>query len=192
MRVLKRSKQLFLTRIDERRFSEALVRSFPEVAFIDGARWPTATPPLRDSIDTASAREVYIWNREIAPAIAPMEWGGGYQGPTSGFVIMLQRSEVKDHLLLSGAIGWGSSTDSEYEPSMSQFVAQVWRILGSVTSRRLVWVNPADRSIIDADVAGFAVGLDAIEWCRQNADRRLKYSTTYNYYLPGELVNTAI
>jgi hypothetical protein len=191
MAVSKRIKQLFLTKIDEQRFSEALRHSFSQIAFIDGSRWPTALPPLCATIQEASDTDVLLWNRQIVPSILGLKRSENiFQGPLSGVVIMLQRCRMEDHLLLSGSIGWAANDTGLEAEAMSRFAAGVWKILGSISSTRLAWVNPADQSILDDNVAGFLVGLDAIQWCLENSHRRLKYRSTNNYYLPAGIIST--
>ena len=185
----KRASQIFLSDVDEQCFSAALNGSFSKMAFIDGARWATAAPPLCMSINEASSSEVLLWNRELVPTILGIEQShGDFQGPLSGIVILMQRCRIQDHLLLSGSIGWGTNeTAAEAEP-MSAFASKVWRILRSISTPAVVCVNPADRTALGDPVSGFLVGNDAVRWCAADSDRRLKYRSTNNYLLPIDLV----
>ena len=122
---------LLMTRKDEAKLSTGLLELAPSIAFIDGQRWASLEPPLRQSIDRCLDGEVFIWNRALAPALpGTPRPGGGAQGPTSGPVIQFSRCVMEGDELLSGRIAAGF--DSE-ERERAAFVDQVWKLVKSIT-----------------------------------------------------------
>jgi hypothetical protein len=120
-----------MTPADEARLSTGLLDLAPSTAFIDGARWPSLEPPLRDSIDLCLDGEVLIWNRELSPDLlgVPLP-GGGFQGPQSGPVLQFSRCFVDGDELLSGRIAASFWSDDQHRAA---FVDRVWKLVKSIT-----------------------------------------------------------
>lgn len=98
---------------------------------IDGARWRTLDPPIRDSIAECEQGEVFIWNRELSPTLPIVHSpGGGIEGPKSGPVIQYNRCVMEDDELLSGRIAAGFlSTDTD----RAAYIDPVWKLVKAST-----------------------------------------------------------
>jgi hypothetical protein len=185
MTTLKRTAIVFMTAADERQLSLALLEISPNVRFIDGARWPSSSPPTCLSIEYVSSKDVFIWHPDIIPSIVGQPWHDVFQGPMTGIVIRLERCQIQNSFLLSGSMGWASNASSPIAKPMARFASEVWKSLEEISSAKVDWVNPSDGSIIDSATPGFVVGLDAIRWCQEDLSRKLKFRATENYYLPS-------
>ena len=84
----------FFTTDDEEEVSEALLRAFPCLKFVDGQRWQTAEPPLVTGIHKCKSGLAYLWPSDLVSELPFLELPAArrygkirYQGPTAGPVI---------------------------------------------------------------------------------------------------------
>jgi hypothetical protein len=159
---------LILTVEDQDVLSGALLAALPNLAFVNGTRWRTEQPPLVASIAAATAYQVLLWDRAMVPTLpcAP-DAHGGVLGPSTGYVISLDRTSLgRNHLgkevLISGALAW--SVDN---PSTEDILFQrtVWKVVRRCMSAK---VKVANGNV----AAGFLAGAGAVRWWQERPDER--------------------
>lgn len=114
----------FFAQEDEKEASEALLRAFPSLKFVDGQRWQTEVPPLVSGIDKCKSGIAYLWPSDLVSELPfrelPKERQYGefrFQGPTAGPVIQFCRCLKKP-----GVIEFGQA-----DASTSDANSPVWK-----------------------------------------------------------------
>lgn len=157
---------------DEDALAAALLELEPDVAFVDGQRWPSPAPPLVASISAASQGEIFIWNRRLSPSLQSTRLQSGqYQGPSSGVVIQFERSPLLEAELRSGRIaaGWDDA-----DASMSNFVRAVCDVVESVTT--------ADLETLTGKRFPYRIGTHARAWLLSSPSHRLRDRSVLSAY----------
>lgn len=184
--------QLFMTIEDERAISDAIRALVPQAAFVDGALWPTADPPLRNTIADCRESQGFVWNRAIYPTLPSAPRNGAFDGPRAGPVIEFTRSRVIsadaaerryfDSAMVSGRIAWGGSNEYPGFELMRDFVSQVWKAIRRMSPTKLAVVSP-DRKIIDTSVRAYVAGPGAVSWWQASPHRVLRDRANTTLYL---------
>jgi len=155
----KKSQCIFLSKIDEQLFETQLRLCFEEIMFIDGVRWQSPTPPAKNTISDCSSPIVYLWDRKLVPTLPFKQLESGLiQGPSSGVVIQLIRSRLREGILESGDIGIGYDASDK---GIAHFVAGVWKILRKLNTASLDYVNRTTNEILETNITNYIVGGDA-------------------------------
>jgi hypothetical protein len=99
----------FFTTDDEEEVSEALLKTFPCLKFVDGQRWQTAEPPLVTGIHKCKSGIAYLWPSDLVPQLPFIELPKArqygkirFQGPTAGPVIQFCRCLKKPGVIEFG------------------------------------------------------------------------------------------
>lgn len=163
-----RSLYLILTTYDEELFSTNLSQTLPELAFVNGTRWESESPPLVSSISEASADRVLLWDRSLFPSLPCIrDAHGSVIGPSTRYVISLDKTSLarnyqEKEVLVSGALSWSAGNPSSAE---TKFYRTVWRI-----ARKCA---PTKVKVVSGDVAtGFLAAEGAVRWWSENPDSR--------------------
>ncbi len=166
---------VWLSVVDEERWSKKILESFPRAVFIDGARWPSMHPPTKNSISDCSSNWVYVWNPDIYPTL-PVERlsDGFFRGPHAGMVIHFMRAQVRDKEMRSGDLAIGVSLDLPENEMMVRFARSVLRSLKEVTSKRANQIDLETGKILRTRT-DVLIGQDAAKWCLEQEDRFLKF-----------------
>jgi hypothetical protein len=185
-REFSRCTDIFFTEKDESDFSFLLRSQYPKVTFIDNCIWPSAEPPLRQSISDCQSPFAFVWNRAIVPSVvfasSPhfKRSDGTYTGPASGVVIQIVRCDIEDSTLLRS----GRMAASADDRPMIEFIKGTWQLLSAFARARPFCVNPFTREVLNLHVSGVLIGPDAADWCVRGPNRFLKDRSTPNYFLP--------
>ena len=179
MSTQKKRIKFYLNEEDEKRASELLQAFVPRIAFVDGQRWQEPEPPLALNIQSAKSSEVYLWDRSVVETLpcAPLEKPYGvytHQGPTSGLVVQMSRSLMKDGLLTMGQLTVGFD-DESLAPTFDT-IFKCFRKLGM---QKLSCMAP-DGTCLNRGIGGYIVGEAAQKFCR--AGGRLEASA-HNYFV---------
>lgn len=131
---------VFMTSIDELRFSKELSSHFSDITFIDTGNWKTRTPTTKDTLNECckNSPQHSIWNKLILPTpvyssnyIFPNENNEFYFGATIGpGLIQYIRSNLADYdttCLRNGRLS--SSYDPKKDPETHSFVNETFKIL---------------------------------------------------------------
>jgi hypothetical protein len=139
---------------------------------VDGQRWSTTSPPFVTSIGAAASDVIYLWSPRVV-SVLPFNrrQDGTVQGPTSGVVIQLERSRFVAHELRSGSLSVGFAAN---DPTMEQFVNQVWKVLRQQTSDRI--------ETLAGDRHPYRIGQDAARWARESPQHRLRDRSVDLYF----------
>ena len=167
---MKRQLLLFMTPVDETAVSEALLREFPRMAFIDENVWSTPTPRLTNSISesTALLGNVYLWNRALFPEIPVIKRADGrFQGPGAGPVFQFLRCRREGSILRSASLAAGFN-DDEVTPEIESYLKKVWRMFKSPATSRLYCVSAETGQIINPKVERYWAWPDAVRWSLEN------------------------
>jgi len=109
MKGLKKQVQLFLMPGDEQEISLAIQAIRPHVRFLDDNVWDGALPMLAPSIDACRSRFIYLWDQRLVSPLPTMKRKDGrLEGPISGPVVQLVRSQLQGNVLLSGRLAAGT------------------------------------------------------------------------------------
>lgn len=152
-----RDVQLLLLPEDELALTEAILREFPQVAFVDEVKWADPEiPPVRGSI-LECGRIAGIWNRGVYPQIRGRRRANGRVDGPEQETVQWVRSQVRNPgVLHSGR--WAYSLPESAEPAMVEFVDRIWRILFKVTTNRMRRASAHDPNTPER---GFRVGVNA-------------------------------
>jgi hypothetical protein len=114
----------FFAQEDEEEVSEALLRTFPALKFVDGQRWQTAEPPLVTGIHKCKSGLAYLWPSDLVSELPFLELPEArrygkirFQGPSAGPVIQFCRCLKKP-----GVIEFGQA-----DASMKDVNSPVWK-----------------------------------------------------------------
>ncbi len=162
-RDLTKNTPLFFTHDDEVLFAQKLSQAIPDARWIDGSRWETPAPPVRESLDQCLSRVVFLWSPSACPDLPSIKAPtGGFRGPSSGVVIQLCRCSLdKDGHLLSGDIGIGFQRGNL---AMEHFVKIVWEVLRTLNSATLTSYAPTGAKILESQIKDYVVGPGALEF----------------------------
>lgn len=130
----------FMTKVDEAKFSQALVSTLPEITFLNIGDWPTKKPLTKNTLGDCSSDSPQhsIWNKAILPTtdyienfIFHNETNNAYFGATIGpGLIQYIRPSIADYDNLSLRNGrLSSSYDPKTDPQTHYFVKETFRIL---------------------------------------------------------------
>jgi hypothetical protein len=141
---MKQQMQLFLSAEDETVLSNSLFNFRPELAYLDGNRWISSTPKVVTSINNCTSSHAYLWDRSIIPKLPYFSRDDRqFEGPQSGCVLEIRRSRIQGNLMLAGRFAQSvENSDPLVIKAMHVFVADVWKLLKSVTKHPLVAVDP--------------------------------------------------
>lgn len=126
----------FMTKEDERVFTQLVVERFPDVIIIDHFIWPTPAPEIKNSIDDCSSSSVVILKPDIvtiasySKRVRLREESNGYEGARIGpGLIQFLRSKHADYDPQSLQNGRLSATyDPKRDQAMDIFVKSVYKI----------------------------------------------------------------
>ncbi len=171
---------------DEREFTNLLITTLPNIAFLDDNVWPTAEPILRSSLSecTSPYGTAYIWNRDLFPTIpiGPRP-GGGFQGPARHSVIQFIRSRLNGTVLRSGGVDLGFA--DPVPADVKKYFNSVWRILKKNATNELICVDPETRAIINPKGTDQWAWPGAIKWCLSD-ESHLFRDNGNNYFRPAQ------
>ena len=171
---------LLMTLADEATLSTRLVELAPSTVFIDGARWPSVEPPLRNSIASCEDREVYVWNRSCAaPADrSASRWRCPGADVWSGDPV--RPSLLDGEELLSGRIAAGFPADDE---DRAVYVERVWKLVKSITApvEGLTGVRFDHR--LGFDAMRWYLDAPGPKWTGSNQGHRLRDRAVLSLYL---------
>ena len=167
-------KPFFLTKSDERVFSQFLLKEYPSIKFVDDSRWPTSEPVICNSIDDCKSDYVFLWPSDIIEKLPTIPHGNEFDGPQSGVVMQFMRCREKNNGLLSGQIGVGFSEKNAW---MGEWSKMVLKILSRMNASKLKTIG--DNSFKTSD---YVVGEGAITFLKNGG--YLKYNSgTISYEL---------
>lgn len=160
-------KPFFLTKADEKVFSEKIKCMYPSVKFVDDSRWSTAEPVVRQSIDECNSNYVFLWPSDVVDKLPTIPHGDKFDGPQSGVVMQFMRSKVKGGVLLSGQLGVGYSEKNQW---MADWSKSIFKILNSLNVARLKTISDEPRVTKD-----YVVGQDSLNFF--NNGGQLQYNS---------------
>lgn len=99
----------FLTVDDEQLLIDRVRHLYEDLVVIDGTRWPEETPPSRQLANECEEWALLFWVPRLWPKLPaerlPVKVGNKFfQGPQNAYVVRLERSRLKDGVLLSGQL----------------------------------------------------------------------------------------
>lgn len=178
----KKRLKFYLNVEDEKRVSELLRTSIPHIAFVDGQRWQKPEPPLVPNIESATSSAVYLWDRAVVETLpcSPLAKPYGvytHQGPTSGLVVQMVRSAMKESVLTMGQLTVGFDDESLAPTFDAMF--KCFRKLGV---QKLSCMAP-DGTCIRRGIGGYIVGEATQRFCRGGG--RLEASARNYFTIEG-------
>lgn len=155
--IRERDVQLFLLPEDELAIAAAILREYPDVAFLDETQWvDPEIPPSRGSI-IECGRIAGIWNRSVYPKIrGRRRVNGRVDGPEQEIVQWVRSRLGSPDVLHSGR--WAYSFPEAVDPAMVAFVDRIWRILFKATTNRMRRASAVDPNTPER---GYRVGASA-------------------------------
>ncbi|MFK0087457.1 hypothetical protein ACIQUS_09180 [Pseudomonas sp. NPDC090755] len=142
---------IFMTRVDEIRFSQALSSHFPQIAFIDIGDWDTKTPLVKETLADChnDTPQHSIWNKAILSTVEYSKnfifrneskncYFGATVGPGLIQYIRSSKADYDDVCLRNGRLS--SSYDPKSDPRTDSFVKETFKILKK-GARRVYLVN---------------------------------------------------
>jgi len=158
----------FMTKEDERSFSQLIAERFPDVTIIDHFIWPTPVPVVRGSIADCSSSSVAILKTGITSLDFYSKWtrrreeSNGYEGACIGpGIVQYLRSKDADYDPASLRSGRLSATyDPKREQEMDAFVKELYRIFKE-HAIELYWTDIKTGKTNDKIQRGFLAWPDA-------------------------------
>lgn len=179
--------QFFFNSDDERAFSVAVRRVYPQTVFLDWMREFDPKPEFRLSIEECQTARVMVLNREIFP-IWPKSAGAERLGP--GFLVFYKSrrmelvidSGAKVEALVSGSLGWGGEPRADKYAEMLEFAKAGMQLVESMHTEMLIPFERRQDSVGMYGVRGYTIGPGAADWCRGHEDRVLKVNAGRHIY----------
>lgn len=156
---------VFFTSEDEVAFSDHLKTKVHDIKWVNGNRWPTPEPVLRDSPRDCDHNVIYLWSPSVCDKL-PFIKGhhGWYQGPASGVVIQFCRCLLREGILQDGSMSSGYGAN---DTKMAEFVKIVWKVLRALASARLTSFDPTGTIALHENISNFIVGPDATRFASE-------------------------
>jgi hypothetical protein len=154
--------------------------------FVDGSRWDTPVPVLASSIATCTSPFVALWDQGIVASLPfYARKDGKFEGPMTGCVVEINRSTMRDNLMLSGRIAQSiGGPDVQLVGAMRQFVADIWKVLKAMTKHPIVAVNPDAGNVTRDPVPEFRAGDHATAWASSDPNHYFRDRSTQNFFKP--------
>jgi hypothetical protein len=163
---MKKQVQLLFTEKDEDTLTANLLRVCPSIRFINGNIWPTPTPLTVPKISDCNSGFAILWDPNIIPILPFFARSDGrFAGPQTSCVVEIQRSMMRENLLLAGRIAQNIKyNNAEVENLLHQFVAKIWNVVKKMSMQSLIAVDPITLEVQRNSVPEYRAGDDAIAW----------------------------
>jgi hypothetical protein len=180
----KKSVQIFFDKSDELAVSKLLLEALPNIKFVDGQRWPSASPPLKSGINECTDSFCYLWDSSVVKELSQIELqqpnnDKRFQGPTSGVVIQVCRCKLRDGVLTKGEVGLGYD---ESHNALDRSMKAIFACFSKFGGTKLRCVDSHDR-VLSSHLGGFLIGPGAKRF--QLGGGRLEASAGNFYEVEG-------